>query len=307
MTENGFPVCPICGAGNWTPVYRGPVRDGTFGQLSLETTVARCGGCGVDRLDEKDCVDDASYRSDAYRTKLKQELDSDSYFSTHDELQIFTLQQLRASSVRGATVVDVGCAGGSFLDQVRGVAGRLIAIEPSSVYQSALRERGYSVFSYARDAHQTLSSAIDLAVSIQVIEHVSDPRAFLADIRPLLRDDGMLLVSTPNRRDILLDLLPDDYPAFFHRVVHRWYFDEVSLRACARQAGYEVDDIQYVHRFGLSNVLAWMRDRRPTGRVRLEGIDRRIDQGWQSHLEETGRSDCLYMTLRPRKKGADKC
>ncbi|MCH7689888.1 MAG: hypothetical protein IIA17_02430, partial [candidate division Zixibacteria bacterium] len=82
------------------------MRDGVFGRLSPETTVARCGGCGVDRLDEKDCVNDAFYQTDAYRNRLRQELDSDSYFATHDALQIYTLQQLRASSLRGATIVD---------------------------------------------------------------------------------------------------------------------------------------------------------------------------------------------------------
>lgn len=307
MAENGFPACPVCGTQAWTPVYQGPVRDGVFGRLSGDTTVARCGGCGVDRLDENDCIGDAAYQSEAYRAKLEQELDSESYFAIHDELQIYTLQQLQASLLRGATVVDVGCAGGSFLDHISGVAGKLIAIEPSEIYRSSLSERGYSVFAYAADAHQTLAASVDLAVSIQVIEHVADPRAFLEDIRPLLRDDGTLLISTPNRRDILLDLLPDDYPAFFHRVVHRWYFDEDSLRTCAEQAGYEVADVRHVHRFGLSNVLAWMRDRRPTGRVRLEGIDRRMDQGWKSQLEATGRGDCIYMTLRPRKDGADEC
>ncbi len=80
MTESGFPACPVCGTQNWTPVYQGPVRDGVFGRFSPETTVARCGGCGVDRLDEKDCIDDAAYQSEAYRTKLQQELDSDRYF-----------------------------------------------------------------------------------------------------------------------------------------------------------------------------------------------------------------------------------
>lgn len=299
MRASAFPDCPICGSRNWTPAYRGPVRDGAFGSVVEGATVARCGGCEVERLDEHICPDDSFYESESYRRKLQQSLDTPSHFAAHDHLQIFALNQLWPMSLRGRTIADIGCAGGSFLDHVSGLAERLIAIEPCSVYHPDLHRRGYEVFAYARDAWDRRRHQVDIAVSLQVIEHVRDPRGFLEDIRPLVRDDGLVLISTPNRRDILMDLLPEEFRAFFYRVVHRWYFDEASLGACAERAGFKVDAVRHVHRYGLSNALAWLRDRRPTGHARIEGIDPQADRSWQAYLDVAGRSDCLFMTLRP--------
>ncbi len=295
-----FTICEICGAGTWRTVYEGPVRDGTFGTLRDGASVARCSGCGAERLEESICPDESFYETDAYRRKLKQALDAGAYFREHDELQGFALGTLPLGSLRGKTVADIGCAGGSFLDCVAGLAARKVAVEPCSIYHESLAKRGYVVFPYAVEAAAELRGRVDLAVSFQVIEHVRNPREFMAEIRPLLAPDGVLLISTPNRNDILMELLPDDFPAFFYRVVHRWYFDAESLSQCARYAGYEVENIRFVHRYGLSNALAWLRDRRPSGRARLATIEPAVDRYWQSYLEGSGRADCIFMLLKPR-------
>jgi hypothetical protein len=51
MTDT-FGPCEICGARDWSIVYRGDVRDGVFGRSRPDVTVGHCGGCGADRLDE---------------------------------------------------------------------------------------------------------------------------------------------------------------------------------------------------------------------------------------------------------------
>ena len=108
-------------------------------------------------------------------------------------------------------------------------------------------------------------------------------------------------MSTPNRRDVLMDLLPDAYPAFFYRTVHRWYFDVASLTACADSAGFAVEASRVVQRFGLSNAMAWLRDRRPTGHNPLPHLDNAMINGfWQNYVEQEGVGDYLYVWLTRR-------
>ncbi len=299
-----FGTCDICDGQSWSLVYHGSVRDGVFGQVREDVAVGECLGCGVCRLEESACLQDNVYESAEYRQKLKQPLDVGGYFATHDQLQLFSLEALWPRSLRGLTVADVGCGGGSFLDHVSGVASKIIAVEPSSIYRRALTERGFDVFDYAASAAEQIGPTVDFVVSFQVIEHVKDPVGFLADIRKLLRPMGRVLISTPNRRDILMDLLPDDFPSFFYRVVHRWYFDAQSLSTCAARAGLQVTATKHVHRYGLSNAMAWLRDRRPTGRKPMVPIDGTMDAMWRAWLESTGRSDALYMILARDDSGA---
>jgi len=300
MSENtiNFEPCAICGRSDWGVAYCGPVRDGVFGALRENAVVARCGGCGVERLAEQFCTQASFYETDEYRSKLRQELGSESHFRTHDELQIHTLRTIWPTNLRGKSIADIGCAAGSLLDHLSGYSLNQIAVEPYDAFREVLAARGYRAYPYASDAVADWAGSVDLAFSIQVIEHTADPRAFLEEIRPLLAPDGKLVISTPNRGDILFDLLPEDFPQFFYRVVHRWYFDAASLANCALLAGYEVVQMHHVHRYGMANALRWLRDRKPCGQDRLKAITPMADALWTGYLEDSGQSDCLYLILK---------
>jgi len=295
---SSVPSCEICGYLGWSVVYRGKIRDGAFPNFVENALVARCDGCGVERLPEEFCIPSSAYETIEYRKKLQQEVDSESFALTHDELQIHTLKAIWPTNLRGKTVADIGCAAGSLLDHLRGVTAQQIGIEPFEVYRDDLTRRGYTTYGYASDAVKDWAGRIDLAFSMQVIEHTRNPKSFLEEIRPLLAPGGKLVISTPNRDDILFDLLPKDFAAFFYRVVHRWYFNAVTLENCARLAGYKVLEIRHVHRYGLANALRWLRDRRPSGHACLPGIDQLADDFWVSYLAQIGRSDCLYAVLQ---------
>lgn len=289
-----FGPCEICGAAAWRLYRHGPIRAGSFGTVLEAAVVAECGACGVQRLAEACCPGPDFYATEAYRLSLGQGTTAQAFVAQSDGLQITHLNALADRSLRDLHVADVGAAGGSFLDHVIGVAGRTTAIEPAVMYHQALTDRGHAVYASTMDAVVDVADTVDLAVSFHVIEHVDDPRTFLGEMSRLLGPDGRIVVSTPNREDILMGLLPDDFPAFFYRVAHRWYFDAASLARCAQEAGLVCTEMRHVHRLGLSNAFNWLRDRRPRGDARLPGIEALADAQWGSYLEATGRSDTLY-------------
>ena len=260
--------------------------------------VARCAGCGVDRLDEKDCRDEDFYSGPDYRESLGQGSDAAAFLASHEAQQAERLEVLGSVSLQGCKIADVGCAGGAFLDRVVDIAAEVVAIEPGSAYHESLKERGFAVHSFAGEASAHTGS-VDWAFSFDVIEHVSDPRRFLSEIADLLQPEGRLLLSTPNRDDGLLDLAGEAYRRFFYRVHHRWYFDAPSLEAVAERSGLEVERVAYVQRYGLSNAVTWMREERPSGDQILAVLDNpALDRAWQDHLERMGRADRLYAVLR---------
>lgn len=295
--EHDFPPCPICGANAWLTVHSGEVRDGAYGKWRV-SEVCRCEGCGVDRLAESACLSANAYETAEYRHHIGQDHDVASYFAAHDELARFTLETVWPTPLRGKVIADVGCGGGGLLDHLSGVARQLLAIEPAVPYSSSLEERGYLWYPDTSEAVASHGGQVDIAFSIQVIEHVEDPRVFLREIRELLAADGLAVVSTPNRHDILMDLLPLDFPKFFYRAQHRWAFDAGSLSRCAEAAGFSVAEVRHVHRYGLGNTFHWLKERRPRGRSAFEPLDGVVDKHWQAWLEANGRTDNLYIVLK---------
>lgn len=292
-----FTRCEICNASDWTKIHAGPIRDGKFGNLIDNAVVARCGTCSVARLAEAYCKDEGFYESGDYRDLVNIDHEIETYYREHDHLQIFSLQSAWPLGLRGRKIVDVGCGAGSFLDHVTPLAASTIAIEPTDHFRKHLETRNYTVYPYARDAHAEHAGTADMVTSFQVIEHVAKPREFLEDMRALLRPGGSVVITTPNQNDILLDMLPDAFPAFFYRTVHRWYFDALSLAECARRAGFEQIETSFIHRYPMANALHWLRDRRPRGATEMKGVDTLANQQWKSYLEARGSSDTLVAVL----------
>jgi SAM-dependent methyltransferase len=295
-----FGVCEVCGAAQWKTIYEGRVRDGQFGTWTGEAgRVGRCGGCGVKRLEERLCRDESIYADTAYRTLVGEGGSSNDFHDKHDAAQFRHLVLLRSLlPLRAKVVADIGCGGGSLLDLLSGVATACIGIEPNQEYHGDLRQRGYAAFSRCEDAEPEWAGKVDVAVTLNVIEHLSDPVAFLRSIAALLAAGGTIVVGTPNADDWLLAELPE-YQAFFYRTVHRFYFDARSLQQCAWTAGLKVSGVRYFQRYGLSNTMQWLRDRRPAGGRTLAGLeDADVDALWSRHLERTGQADQLLVLLQ---------
>jgi SAM-dependent methyltransferase len=291
--------CPICGAAAVEIVHDGPVRAGVFG-TQLPGRVLRCSLCRVDRLQlaEGGGLDDARYRSGEYRELVGETRRDQDFLALHDVEQPEKLPLVAPHLRRGAIVADVGCGGGSFLDLVKGLAGTTIAVELTETFHAGLAERGHRVFSTARDCAARWKGKVDLAVSFSVIEHVPHPVQFLADIAELLAPGGVLVLSTPNRDDVLLKQGLPEYRAFFYRQVHSFYFDAPSLRTTCERAGLEVREVHHHQRFGFTNFANWLAERRPTGRALAPLVSDDFDRVWKTELERHGLADYLYFIVR---------
>ena len=284
------PLCKICGSAEQSVLYRGLVRTGRVGQISAQPqTVWVCGRCGAGYLPPQ-TVD---YASGEYRTLVDGSDAPEDFYSLHDEEQAEKLRMLGTGGLRDTVLMDVGCGAGSFLDLVKGFCKTTIGVEPTHSLRDALVKKGHIAFPYCHEVLANWKGQVDIAVSFSVIEHLEDPLALLKEIRQLLKPNGRLLLSTPNRCDWLLELLPDDYARFFYRTVHTWYFGAEALIKLVRLAGFAEPSLSYLHRYDLSNALLWLRDKRPTGLGALN-IGMMGDKLFRGMLEANGRADYLY-------------
>jgi SAM-dependent methyltransferase len=105
-------------------------------------------------------------------------------------------------------VLDVGCGTGFLLERLaeRGYSGVGIDLSPESVEHASrrLEEIGASDRLSARvgSAYEPPDGPFDLICLTDVLEHLEDPRACLSALRDRLAPEGLLVVSTPNRRSL---------------------------------------------------------------------------------------------------------
>lgn len=294
MTTHAMPSpCAVCGAAGATPSYTGPIRRGVFGQF-LDGTIFRCAQCGLEWLTADETLALDQYRTGEYRDRVGEQADAGHFFALHDREQFEKVFRVRDVLTRGSVVADVGCAAGAFLDFIKGVAGRTIAIEPAVAYHGSLKGRGHDVCS---TAEELAGPNVDLVTSFSVIEHVEAPMPFLRSMRALLKPGAWAVLSTPNRRDVLIEHGPAAYKSFFYRQVHLYYFDAASLREAMERAGFVDIRIEHMHRFGFGNFAGWLRDARPPGR-QPSPVAEPFDTVWRTTLESQGCSDYLYVIAR---------
>lgn len=144
--------------------------------------------------------------------------------------------------VRGKTVLDVGCGrgyGSMLLYQNR--AQEVIGIDnnPEVVVEAKKMSQGkgnVDFMCFERLPWQFNNNSFDVVIAMEVIEHVDDDKAFLAEILRILRPQGFLAISTPNK---LIASGGSSKPAFeFHKREYvykefdsllRKYFSEVEI------------------------------------------------------------------------------
>jgi ubiquinone/menaquinone biosynthesis C-methylase UbiE len=104
----------------------------------------------------------------------------------------------------GKAVVDVACGEGYGSALLARHASRVTGVDASADTVAAARRRygNAANLAYVEGRCEALpfpEASIDLVVSFETLEHLENPRAFLAEAARVLRAAGILIVSTPNK------------------------------------------------------------------------------------------------------------
>ncbi|HCC46822.1 MAG TPA: hypothetical protein DEQ38_01700 [Elusimicrobia bacterium] len=111
--------------------------------------------------------------------------------------------EFAAGLAKGLSVLDLGCSEGYGGALLAGTAASVTGLDRSAaaIANAAAAHQAPNLRFVSADATATglPSSSFDLVCAFQIIEHFSDPAAFLAEIERLLKPGGRAVISTLNR------------------------------------------------------------------------------------------------------------
>jgi len=291
--------CKICGGNDLIVEYDGIIRNGGLGKYTNKPVkMYRCNQCKV--IWHEPMMDlDEYYTSDEYRLSLEGTIKENDFYSLHDKESIDKL--LYTGMVyRGKSVADIGCGCGAFMDLISGISKEVITVEPTQAYRDILLRKGYKVYCYAKDAVKDYKDKVDVVVSFDVIEHVESPLDFVKDVYDLLKEGGKAYIGTPTETPVMRKLLGECYDRkLLFSTQHLWVFGEDSLIKIAESSGFIRNNIsvKYFQRYGISNVLGWLKYQEPGKKVNDEMISDAMDMAWRRGIEEQRLSDYIVLCL----------
>ncbi|HET7145969.1 MAG TPA: class I SAM-dependent methyltransferase [Gaiellaceae bacterium] len=152
----------------------------------------------------------------------------------------------------GKRVLDVGCSSGYLAEPLAARGNTIVGLELDA---GAAREAERFCEQVLVGDVETMElpfapASFDVVLCGDVVEHLRDPVAALARLRPLLRPDGRLVVSTPNVANwaIRLSLLGGRWRYTDRGILdrsHTHLFTRATLRDALETAGYRVERIDF--------------------------------------------------------------
>jgi 2-polyprenyl-6-hydroxyphenyl methylase/3-demethylubiquinone-9 3-methyltransferase len=163
-----------------------------------------------------------------------------------------------AGSLKGLTVLDIGCGGGLVAEPLTRLGATVTGIDPAPENIAAARAHaagGGLDINFRAETAEALSAeqlaasgaGFDAVLLLEVIEHVPDVPRFLKAVAPLVKPGGVMILSTLNRTfkayalaiigaELILRWLPAG--------THDWdrFVTPDELAAALRGAGLDVTD-----------------------------------------------------------------
>jgi 2-polyprenyl-3-methyl-5-hydroxy-6-metoxy-1,4-benzoquinol methylase len=149
-------------------------------------------------------------------------------------------------------VLDYGCGNGYGSYLLSGVAEEVAAVDINGEVIDGCKEKYKKdnlTFQQVKPEERMHfeDRAFDVVISFQVVEHVLDVAGYLNELKRVLKDDGVLVITTPNRKHRL-------YP--FQKPVNPFHMREYSLKALRADMGTVFNNVEIYGINGTAEVRA---------------------------------------------------
>jgi SAM-dependent methyltransferase len=155
----------------------------------------------------------------------------------HRSRQNIVCRTLRRYAPPRARILDVGCGTGATSAALRRF-GDVTGLDMGLAALGHARARGLVVARASAESLPVGDACFDVAVALDVLEHLDDDRRALEEIRRVLRPDGLLLATVPAYSFL--------WSSHDEALGHRRRYRRGELQARISAAGLEIELCSYV-------------------------------------------------------------
>lgn len=232
--------CPNCEADEPTIVFK-PWKNedrpfmlyGAASGVKGTQTLVTCKACSL------------IYENPCYSSEVITESYANSFDAGHD-----SQYEMRALSFRrcltkllphlpspGATVLDIGTAGGAFLTAAEELGFKAEGIEPSRNLVESGKKRGLKIHHGTLEDCASEIGTFDIVCLWDVIEHLHDPGKCIEVARQLINPGGVLLVNFPDIGTVPAKLFGKHF--WWILSVHLQHFNQETITDFCIRRGFE--------------------------------------------------------------------
>ena len=238
-------ACAICGFDSLASLGRIPAieqaRISTTWNASNAASAARIPASPIKRIYDAVYANVHRVPGNARYAELAADIarakDPLDYIANAEECYYAVCKSLTQVGSSNGELYKVGCGQG-YLTYALARAGYDITGVDISPQAVALATKRYGAHYHCGDLRALIKARgrrPACIVATELIEHLTDPVAFVADLVELLAPAGSLIVTTPNKLEIGRPIWDTDLPP-----VHLWWFTRTALGHIAERVGCEI-------------------------------------------------------------------
>ncbi len=226
--------CNLCGSEKFTFLFEGHDYL-SFSPLAFR--VMRCSRCGLV------CVNPRPGNIiDYYREYHKRSLEKDVFLSLSPN-RVKKIKKLK----NGGRILDVGCGFGKFLFEMSKEGWQVYGNDISQVAcDNARKEFGLkNIYNGELLSLNFPENFFDVITLWHALEHLEKPKETLKRIYQILKDDGLLVIESPDFSSLLSRFFKDKWQAL-ELPRHLYHFSGRTLRKLLKSAKFEIVKEDYL-------------------------------------------------------------
>jgi 2-polyprenyl-6-hydroxyphenyl methylase/3-demethylubiquinone-9 3-methyltransferase len=165
--------------------------------------------------------------------------------------QKFSRDPKKLDCLKGLRMLDIGCGGGILSEPLARLGAQMVGADPSAeniAAASAHAEQSGVAVDYRATTAEALAEAgerFDVVLAMEVVEHVTDVKAFVAICASMVKPGGLMIAATLNRtlKSFALAIVGAEYVLrWLPRGTHQWdkFVTPNELELALERAGLDV-------------------------------------------------------------------